>query len=316
MEHDTRDKVVDYVRTWSERTELPQAQIVEWLGIGISKYYSWRKRYGKTNEHNGWMPRDSWLEDWEKEAIIKFHLEHPGEGYRRLTYMMLDANVVAVSPSSVHRVLQAAGLMRRWNGRGSQKGSGFKQPLNPHEHWHVDISYLNIRGAFYYLCSILDGASRYIAHWEIREQMTEADVEIIIERARERFPGCSPRIISDNGPQFIAKDFKQYIRQSGMTHVRTSPYYPQSNGKIERWHSTLKRDCVRPMTPLSLDDARRVVTEYVEHYNTERLHSALGYITPKDKLDGKEQEIFAERDRKLETARELRKARRREMRAS
>jgi len=83
-------------------------------------------------------------------------------------------------------------------------------------------------------CSILDGYSRFLVHWDLRESMTEADIEIILERAKERYPGVKPRIISDNGPQFIAKDFKEFIRISGMTHVRTSPYYPQSSGKIER----------------------------------------------------------------------------------
>jgi putative transposase len=82
--------------------------------------------------------------------------------------------------------------------------------------------------------SILDGYSRFLVHWDLRESMTEADIEIILERAKERYPGVKPRVISDNGPQFIARDFKEFIRISGMTHVRTSPYYPQSNGKIER----------------------------------------------------------------------------------
>src|SRR5215470_7084207 len=96
-----------------------------------------------------------------------------------------------------------------------------------------------------------------------------------------------PRIISDNGPQFIARDFKEFIRISGMTHARTSPYYPQSNGKIERWHKSLKGECIRPGTPLSLEDARRLVEGYVEHYNNVRLNSAIGYITPKDMLAGR-----------------------------
>ena len=134
--------------------------------------------------------------------------------------------------------------------------------------------------------------------------MTEADIEIILERAKEKYPEAQPRIISDNGPQFIAKDFKEFIRISGMTHVRTSPHYPQSNGKIERWHKSLKGECIRPGTPLSLEDARRL--GYVEHYNKVRLNSAIGYITPKDMLAGRQQETHAERDRKLEEARKQR----------
>ena len=241
-------------------------------------------------------------------AILDFHAGHPLEGYRRLAFMMLDADVVAVSPSSVYRVLRHAGLLNSHNNKPSLKGKGFQQPLGVHEHWHVDVSYINVAGTFFYLCSLLDGCSRYIVHWEIRETMTEAEIETIIQRARERHRGARPRIISDNGPQFIAKDFKEFIRICGMTHVRTSPYYPQSNGKIERWHKTLKGECIRVKTPLSLEDARRIVADFVTHYNEVRLHSAIGYVAPAAKQAGREQAIFAERDRKLDAARERRKA--------
>jgi transposase InsO family protein len=293
---------------------VPARSFISWLGVARSKYYAWRQRYGKANEHNGKVPRDHWLEDAEKQAIIEYHDRFPLEGYRRLTFMMLDADIAAASPSSVYRVLRAAGRLDRWNPRPSRKGTGFKQPYAPHQHWHIDIAYLNISGTFYYLSSILDGYSRAIVHWEIRESMREQDVEIIVQRARERFPDIHPRIISDNGPQFIARDFKEFIRISGMTHVRTAPYYPQSNGKIERWHKTLKQTTIRPKAPGSLAEARRVVADFVEHYNTVRLHSAIGYVTPADKLAGREQEVWQMRDRKLEEARELRRQRRRRAR--
>jgi len=309
--HDIRDQLVDFVRYWSQRGEILAIRFIRWLGIAASKFYDWKARYGKVNEHNSWIPRDFWLEDWEKQAIRSFFHEHPDEGYRRLAFMMLDADIVAVSPSSVFRVLSAAGLLRRWNRKKSGKGTGFVGPTRPHEHWHVDIAYLNIASTFYYLCSVLDGYSRSIVHWEIRESMTEPDVEIILQRAREKYPQEHPRIISDNGPQFIARDFKEFIRISGMSHVRTSPYYPQSNGKIERWHQSLKRECIRPFCPLSLKEAQAIVEKFVEHYNTRRLHSAIGYVSPFDKLHGREKEIFAERDRKLQEAREKRTERRR-----
>ncbi len=309
-EPDIRDEVVDYVRYWSSRTEIKAGKIVNHIGITRSKYYDWRRRYGKTNEHNAWIPRDFYLTDWEKRAIIAYYNTHLLEGYRRLTYMMMDDDIVAVSPSSVYRVLLNAGLLRRWNRKPSKKGTGFQQPLKAHEHWHIDISYINICGTFYYLCSILDGFSRYIVHWEIRESMTEADVEIILQRAREKFPDAKPRVISDNGPQFISKDFKEFIRISGMTHVKTSPYYPQSNGKLERYHRTVKGTCIRVKTPLSLEDARYLVRDFVDHYNNKRLHSAIGYVTPKDKLQGRAEMILAERDAKLVAARECRKAKR------
>ena len=152
------------------------------------------------------MPRDHWLTEEEKRTIIAFAYDHPLDGYRPLTFMMLDADLVAASPTSVWRVLHQAGLLARVNGKPSRKGTGFVQPLGPHQHWHVDISYLNIAGTFYFLCSILDGYSRFLVHWEIHENMGEDVVETIIQRAREQYPtnahasspitGCSssPRI--------------------------------------------------------------------------------------------------------------------------
>jgi putative transposase len=211
-------------------------------------------------------------------------------------------------------VLKQAGRLDRRAVAPSKKGTGFVQPLQAHQHWHIDVSYINLAGTFYFLCTVLDGFSRYIVHWELRETMKEQEVETIVQRALEKFPGVTPRIISDNGPQFIARDFKEFIRVTGMTHVRTSPFYPQSNGKLERWHGSLKQECIRPTCPADVEEARRRIAAFVDHYNHERLHSALAYITPADKLNGLGDVIFAERDRKLEEARERRRLARQQQR--
>ncbi len=313
MPHDVRDQVVDFVRRWSDKTEMGSGRLIGWLGLTSSKFYNWRERYGRANEHNGWVPRDFWLEEWEKQAILDFQQQYPLEGYRRLAFMMVDADVVAVSPSSVWRVLSQAGRLRIGNRQPSRQGAGFEQPAQPHQHWHIDVSYINIASTFYYLCSVLDGYSRFIVHWDLRQSMTETDIEMTLERAKEKYPEAKPRIISDNGPQFIARDFKEFIRISGMTHVRTSPYYPQSNGKLERWHQSLKSECIRPGTPLTLEDARRLIQRYVDHYNTVRLHSAIGFVTPQDMLAGRQAEIHAARDRKLGEARQQRQLRRQQL---
>jgi len=297
---------VDFVRYWTEKTGLAVDRMLKCLDLSAGKFYDWRSRYGQINQHNAKVPRDFWLEEWEKQAILDYQAQYPLEGYRRLTYMMIDADVVAVSPSSVFRVLRQADRLRRWAHKTSKKGTGFQQPLKPHEHWHIDISYINIHGTFYYLCAVLDGASRYLIAWSLRESMTEAEVEIPLQRAKEKFPNARPRIISDNGPQFIAKDFKEFIRISGMTHIRTAPYYPQSNGKLERWNGTIKSECIRPGVPLCLDDAIRLIEQYVAVYNEQRLHSSIGYVTPKDMLEGRRQAIHDARDHKLETARQRR----------
>jgi putative transposase len=303
--------VVDFLKKWTLKTELKIVLMLGWLGLGRSKYYDWEKRYGKANEQNKEVPRDQWLQKVEQEKIVKFYREYPLEGYRRLTYMMLDRGVVAVSPSSTYRVLKEAGLLERWKRNESKKGTGFVQPENPHEHWHVDITYLNLGGTFYYLCCVLDGCSRFIVHWDIAPSMTERDVEMVLQKAREKYPEAKPRIISDNGPQFIAKDFKEFIRLTGMTHVRTSPYYPQSNGKMERWNKSFKIEGWRPGLAGNEEEARALTEKYVRHYNEVRLHSAIGYITPKDKLEGREQEIWKQRDEQLENARKWRANQRR-----
>ena len=184
---------------WAKRAEQPVRWFLGWLGLGTSKFHDWKHRYGKANEHNAQIPRDWWLEDWDKKAIIDYHDRHPLEGYRRLTFMMLDDDVVAVSPASVYRVLKQARRLDRRRFSPSKKGTGFVQPLRPHEHWHVDVSYINISGTFYYLTSLLDGQSRFIVHWEIRQSMTERDVETIVNgrwsNIRTRSRGSSAAMV-------------------------------------------------------------------------------------------------------------------------
>lgn len=306
-----RDEIVAFVQHVSARTELSVRWILARLDLAPMQFYRWTRRVGTAVGPHAPTPRVHWLLPEERAAILAFHATYPDPygpvGYRRMTYEMLDADVVAVSPSTVYRALREAGLLKRWAPPPSRKGDGFEQPTQPHEHWHIDVSYVNIAGTFYYLCSLLDGASRYLVHWELRAQMTTADVEIVIQRAREIYPHAHPRIISDNGPPFIARDFKELIRTLGMTHVRTSPYYPQSNGKLERWHQTLKVTTIRPHPPQSVEAARVLVAAFVTYYNHRRLHSAIGYITPADALGGRRAAIWAVRQTKLSAAAQRRR---------
>jgi transposase InsO family protein len=274
------------------------------INLSTSKYYSWSARQGLPNNHNGIIPKSNWLLDWEKQAIIFYAKNQTGEGYRRLTYMMLDDNIVAVSPSVVYRVLKHAGLLNKWNQvKKSSKGCGFHQPTAPHEHWHIDIKYVNYKGTFLFLISVIDGYSRYIVHHELRQHMQESDVEITIQKALEKFPGHSPRIISDNGSQFISKDFAVYLKFAGLQHIRTSIAYPQSNGKIERFHRTIQQEHLRQSSMINLEDARKQVAQYIEFYNTKRLHSSLFYLTPNDYLNGDINQKLQDRELKLTEAR-------------
>lgn len=290
-----------------ELTHIACGRLLRWLELCPRKFARWRGRYGRANEHNGLVPRDHWLEPAEKAAIIDFARQHPLEGYRSLSFMMLDRDVAAVAPSTTYRVLKAAGLIGGAKGRPSKKGLGFVQPLAPHEHWHIDFSYLNIGGVFYFLCCVLDGCSRAVLAWDIRTTMREVDAEIVVQKARELHPEARPRVISDQGSQFKSREFRAFINLWQASHVMTSPYYPQSNGKLERFHRTLKEQAINPKTPLTLEDARRIVGEFIDYYNQQRLHSAIGYITPADRLAGRQDEIHAARDKKLEAARQARK---------
>lgn len=287
----------------NNKTEISYYSLLDWLGISRSKYYSWNIRLGKENEHNGQIPRSHWILPWEREAIIRYAKKHINEGYRRLTYMMLDEDVAAVSPATVYRVLKSAGLLNRWNNIPSQiKKQGFEQPKFPHEHWHTDIKYVNYHGTFLFLISIIDGYSRYIVHHELRMSMQEYDIEITLQKALEKYPGEKPRLISDNGKQFISKDFAEYLRFVGLQHVRTSIAYPQSNGKIERFHRTIHEECLTKRSLINLDDARRQLKNYIDYYNTRRLHSSLFYLTPEDFLSGRVEKRIKVREEKLNEA--------------
>jgi len=221
--------------------------------------------------------------------------------------MMLDDNIAAVSPSTTYRVLKSAGLLNPWNKvRKSTKGNGFDQPTMPHQHWHTDIKYVNFRGTFLFLISVIDGYSRYIVHHELRMSMQEFDVQITIQRALEKYPLVKPRLITDNGSQFISKDFAEYLKQAGLQHIRTSIAYPQSNGKIERYHRTIHEECLMTKSLIDLDDARRQIAEFIDYYNTKRLHSSLFYLTPDDFLNGNITEKLEARNIKLQSAKRAR----------
>lgn len=289
------------------KTNTPVNKLLGLIGISSSKYYSWIDRREQSNNHNGIIPKKHWILKWEREAIINYARTHMGEGYRRLTYMMIDYNIVAVSPSTTYRVLKSAGLLNRWNKvKKSSKGNGFDQPVLPHQHWHTDIKYVNFRGTFLFLISVIDGYSRYIVHHELRMNMQEFDVEITVQRALEKYPFAKPRLITDNGSQFISKDFAEYLKQAGLQHIRTSIAYPQSNEKIERYHRTIHEECLRTKSLIDLDDARKQIAEFIDYYNTKRLHSSLFYLTPTDFLNGTITEKLEARSVKLRLAKKAR----------
>ena len=268
--------MVYYIQLIQRKTNIEITKLISLLGITTSKYYSWVRRKGEPNNHNAKTHKKNWILKTEKQTIIKYAKAHENQGYRRLTYMMIDENVAAVSPASTYRILSNAGLLNKWNKVSSgKKGSGFEQPERIHQHWHIDIKYVNYKRTFLFLISIIDGFSRYIVHHELRCNMQESDVEITLQRALENFPGYKPQIISDNGTQFISRNFHEFLALAELKHIRTSLAYPQSNGKIERFHRTVNQEHLTKTSMIDIDDARNQLNNYIDHYNNKRLHSAL-----------------------------------------
>ena len=305
---------MDYIEEMQKKTEFKLSYFLTHLSLSKSKYYDWKERTGIENKHNGKIPKEHWHTPEEEEKIISYVKKHIystdrfyRDGYRRLAYRMLDEEIAALSPSSLYRILKTNNLLSPWNTKKStSKGKGFKQPKRVHRHWHIDIKYVHFCHRHYFLISIIDGYSRFIVNHGLFEDMKTETITTLVQEAKDKFKGVNPRIISDNGPQFISKEFSKFIDFIQFTHARTSVGYPQSNGKIERFHGTFNREFYKNVPLLSFEDAKIKINEYIEHYNSERLHSALYYLTPLDFLLNKVDEKLHIRELKLKNAKEIR----------
>lgn len=302
-----RDSVVSHVSYLNRRTSIPVKRLLLHIGLDKVKYYRWLKRCGKANSHNGQIPKEHWLTPEEIRLIEEYARDHYSDndyylrdGYRRLTYQMMDLDIVAAHPSTVYRILRKKNLLNKWNTKKKNlKGSGFNQPVYRHRDWHVDIKYLNFRGTFLFLITVLDGYSRYVVNHQLRHTMSQYDIEITIQGAKDKFPDARPRIITDNGSQFISKEFRNYIKNAELDHIKTSIRNPQANGKIERYHRTINEECIRVKSAVKLEDLQESISDYIDHYNCKRLHASLNYLTPEDYFFGREKERLAERENKL-----------------
>lgn len=308
VEPDIKEDLILFVDKVTGKTNYSCKSLLGIININSGKYYSWKGKENLENSHNKLLPKGNWALPEERDAVISYAKKHPGNGYRRLTYMMIDEDIAALSPSTVYRILKKEGLLNKWNNTKatSSKGHGFTQPTVPHQHWHIDIKYVNFKGSFLFLISIIDGYSRYIVHHELRKNMEEYDVELTLQKALELFPGYKPRVISDNGSQFISKDFAQFIKATGLAHIRTSVAYPQSNGKLERFNRTVSEELIKKSSLINLDDAKQQFIKYICHYNTVRLHSSLFYLTPEDFLLNRINRKLEIRQNKLDVAKQRR----------
>ena len=221
---------------------------------------------------------------------------------------MIDLDIAYASPATVYNIMKKNGLISRWNKSGTEHEKGFKQPVSANEQWHTDFSYICIGGIFYYFSAILDGYSRKILVWDLFEDMTELNIEILVTRAKELYPDAKPRIIHDNGRQYLGDDLRKLFAKLSIEDSKTRPFHPQSNGKVERFHRTLKTEHVRRTPYLDYSDAELRMADWITWYNSERLNGAVKYLTPDEVFEGKMNERLAERRNKLHNASKRRQA--------
>ena len=244
---------------------------------------------------------------WEIEATIKFALENPKEGYRRLSYMMIDEDIAYLTPSSVYRILSDRDLLCRYKKYEKCTGRYDFKPTRPHQQWHIDIMYLWVSHRWYFFVGVLDAYSRYIVHWDLLETASSAEIRAVTESALKKYPGEKPRIVTDNGIQFKSKDFRQLIKDFSLLDIKIRIRHPESNGKIGRFHRSLREEGLSEKQLENKYKALEIINNWVSYYNHQRLHAALKYLRPIDYLNGQESEKLAARRKKLTTALKMRR---------
>jgi transposase InsO family protein len=301
-------EVLALVRRTQARTGWTLRRILQRLGLSRARYHAWAKRArAELLDDLVRPPRCPWQAlPEEVEAVLGYALAHPREGYRRLAWQMVDADVAYLSPSSVYRILDDADLLYRWK-RSRGVGARPAEPTGPHQRWHTDLMYLRVGDVWYFLVTVLDAYSRYVVHWELLTSMTAADVRVVLQDALQQ-TGASPAVVTDNGSQFTAKDFKELVRDFALEHIRIRTYHPESNGKLERFHRST-REALEATELLNLATARAILGRWVTHYNERRLHAALNYLPPAEYYAGDPPARLAERRRKLQAARTRRRER-------
>lgn len=291
------------IQQTKERSNWPYEKTMRYLGISRSNYYRWRRELKSCNfvDKRGSSSSLDRILPEEEHAVIQYALDHPPEGYRRLAWMMVDEDIAYLSPSSVYRILVKHDLLYRWK-RSYSVGTKPAKPTAPNQRWHTDILYLWVCSRWYFLVTVMDAYSRYIVHWKLLFSMTADEVVDVIEEALEKTPNATPEIVSDRGSQFTGKEFRQLIKRHTLKQIKTRKQHPESNGLIERYHRSFRQEAVAEHPPSNYYSACEQITNWVNYYNHDRLHSALQYLRPIDYYCGEPEKLVKERLKKLKRA--------------
>jgi transposase InsO family protein len=303
MSLETRQTAGREITRLQGKTGLPLRTLLGYAGIPTRTWREWQERSREETKHAGNVPRHSRLTPEETAAVVGYCTANPMKGYRVQCWEMVDRNVAFVSASSVYNIIKRHNLGKKWAEAAETKKRGFEQPVSVHGQWHIDFSYIRIGTVFYYFVGILDGYSRRMLNWRLCPTMEGLNAELLVTETKERYPAAvNPRLISDNGSQFISKDFTELLMLLEIEHTRTSANHPQSNGKLERFNRTLKSEHVRRTAYVDYQDACVRMARWIAYYNGERLHGAIRYLTPDDVFNGGADGRLAERREKLHTA--------------
>ena|SRR5882672_7383777 len=312
----TKAEVLRVVAVTQKRSKWSLGAILSALGVTRSVYFEWRSRevVGRLQDIPPVVPRLDALLPEEERAIVAFALTQPKVGYRKLTWMMVDAGVAFVSESAVYRVLDAADLLSRWKRSERSDGEYKYRPIAPNQQWHTDVMYVWVGCRHYFLLSFIDAFSRYAVHHRLLVDLNGKAVATELEAALGKAGAVRPRIVHDHGSEFVNRDMHALIKQHNLIDIRTRARHPESNGIVERFNGTV-RDETSDRYGDNYLQACTSIDAMIAQYNDVRLHAALGYIEPREAHFGdlnRRREIRTER---LAAARELRRAKNRALAA-
>ncbi len=293
---------LEIIRT-VETSPLPVRQTLAQIGIAKSTFYAWLDRYavGGLDALEDRKPRPGrvWnrIRDDVRQTIVTFALDQPELSPREIATAFTERERTYVSEASVYRLLRAEGLITSPALIVMKAADRFANPTTAiNQLWQTDFTYLKVTGwGWYYLSTVLDDFSRYIVAWKLCPTMAAADVTATLGLALQasglQAVDRRPRLLSDNGPSYLATELADWLAQQGMSHTRGKPYHPMTQGKIERWHLSLKSRILLENYYLP-GDLERAVAAFVEHYNHRRYHESLDNLTPADVYFGRGQRIL------------------------